>query len=361
MIKIPGDMLEGGGQIIRTALALAALLREDIHLINVRGGRRPPGLKAQHATGVKAVAAVSNAEVEGLEIGSRELYFRPKTVNGGIFRFDVGTAGSVSLVLQAIMPALAFSSTRTEISITGGTDVKWSPTIDYLRLVALPTLFKMGYKAHLTVKRRGHYPKGGGEVVMTVDPVEKLRGIQLSRRGEILKVGGVSHCVNLPAHVADRQASSAERYLERVGLSRVDVEVDREVLSGLCPGSGITLYAASSEGCILGADALGEKGKPAERVGEEAAAKLVEEIQSQMCLDRHMGDMIIPYMAVAEGRSQVTTSKITLHTLTNIRVSELITGVKFEVKGGLNQPGSVSVEGLGLTARDTSHSTSTPP
>ncbi|MEM3071967.1 MAG: RNA 3'-terminal phosphate cyclase [Candidatus Bathyarchaeia archaeon] len=348
LIEIPGDMLEGGGQIIRTALALATLLKKDIRLFNIRGGRKPPGLKAQHATGIKAAAAVSNAEVEGLEVGSRELYFKPKTIKGGIFRFEVGTAGSVSLVLQAIMPALAFSSTRTEISITGGTDVKWSPTIDYLRLVALPVLSNMGYKAQLTVKRRGHYPKGGGEVVMTVDPVEKLRGVQLLRRGEVLKVGGVSHCVNLPAHVADRQASSAEKYLERAGIR--SVEVIREVLSGLGPGSGVTLYAASSGGCIIGADALGEKGKPAERVGEEAAAKLVEEIQSQTCLDRHMGDMIIPYMAVAEGRSHVTTSKITLHTLTNIRVSEIITGVKFEVKGGLNQPGSISVEGLGLTA-----------
>lgn len=346
MIEVPGDMLEGGGQIIRTATALAVLLQKDIHLLNIRGGRKPPGLKAQHVTGIKAIAAISNAEVEGLEIGSRELYFRPKTVKGGIFRFDVGTAGSVSLVLQAIMPALAFSSTRTEISITGGTDVKWSPTIDYLRLVALPMLSKMGYKAQLTVKRRGHYPKGGGEVVMIVEPTEKLSSVQLLCRGEILKVGGVSHCVNLPEHVADRQASSAEKYLRKAGLSRV--EVARERLSGLGPGSGVTLYAVSSDGCILGADALGERGKPSEKVGEEAAAKLVEEIQSQMCLDRHMGDMIIPYMAVAEGGSHVTTSKITLHTLTNIRVSELITGVKFKVKGNLDQPGSISVKGLGL-------------
>lgn len=351
MVKISGDMLEGGGQIIRTSIALAALLGEEVEIINVRGKRSPPGLKAQHITGVKAVAAVSEAEVEGLEIGSKRLRFKPRSRRGGAFTFNIGTAGSISLVLQALMPAAAFTSTPLEARITGGTDVRWSPTIDYVRMVTLPILAKMGYKAELKVERRGHYPRGGGFVTFRAFPIRGLNPITLEEGGAVTKIDGRSHCVRLPSHVAERQAKAASRLLRDAGFRDVQVETEwypPEKDPHLGPGSGITLCAITSTGSILGADAIGEKGKPAEKVGEEAASKLLEDIKTGMALDRHMSDIIIPYIAVAEGRSRITVSQLTLHTMTNIKVTETIARTQFKVQGELNKPGRIEVDGIGL-------------
>ncbi|MEM3677273.1 MAG: RNA 3'-terminal phosphate cyclase [Candidatus Bathyarchaeia archaeon] len=352
MVRISGDMLEGGGQIIRTSIALSALLGEEVEIINVRGKRSPPGLKAQHITGIKAVAAVSEAEVEGLELGSRRLRFKPRSRRGGVFTFNVGTAGSIPLVLQALMPAAAFASTPLEARITGGTDVKWSPTIDYMRMITLPILAKMGYRCELEVERRGHYPKGGGQVAFKAYPARRLNPIILEERGEMAMINGRSHCVKLPRHVAERQAEAASKLLRGAGFEEVQVELEwhpPESDPHWGPGSGITLYASTSTGSIIGADSIGERGKPAEKVGEEAASKLLWELKTGMALDRHMGDMIIPYMAVAEGRSRITVSQLTLHTMTNIKVAEAITGAQFKVQGELNKPGRIEVDGIGLT------------
>ncbi|MEM2122903.1 MAG: RNA 3'-terminal phosphate cyclase [Candidatus Bathyarchaeia archaeon] len=352
MVKIPGDMLEGGGQIIRTSIALAALMGEEIEIINVRGRRSPPGLKAQHITGIKAVAAISEAEVEGLEIGSKRLRFKPRSRRGGVYTFNIGTAGSISLVLQALMPAAAFAPTPLEARITGGTDVKWSPTIDYVRMVTLPVLAKMGYRAELKVERRGHYPKGGGLVVFKAYPILKLNPITLEERGRVMGIDGRSHCVRLPSHVTERQAEAASRLLKDAGFEKVQVELEwyppgRDPHLG--PGSGITLHASTSTESVIGADAIGERGKPAERVGEEAASKLLADLKTGMALDRHMGDMIIPYIAVAEGESKITISQLTLHTMTNIKVAEAITGARFKVQGELNKPCRIEANGIGLT------------
>jgi RNA 3'-terminal phosphate cyclase (ATP) len=352
VIEIPGDMLEGGGQIVRTGVALAALLTKSIRVRNVRAKRMPPGLKAQHLTGVKAVASLSKADHSGLNIGSTEFTFEPMTRMTGQFRFDVGTAGSIPLVLQALMPSAAFAPAKLEIEVTGGTDVRWSPTIDYMRFVKLPILAKMGYNAQLKILRRGHYPKGGGQVVISISPPRMLEKIQLVDQNGVERIHGLSHCVKLPRHVAERQANAAAEVLRKSGYTdpRIDLEwFDVENDRHLAPGSGILICAEMGSGGIIGADALGERGKTAEKVGLEAAENLVAEISSGMPVDRHLADMLIPYMAVAKGSSKISTSQITLHTLTNIRITELMAGVKFNVAGELGEPGSIEVEGIGLT------------
>ena len=351
-IEIPGDMLEGGGQIVRTSVALSALLGKSVRVTNVRAKRTPPGLKAQHVTGVRAVGALSKAEHRGLEIGSTEFTFEPKGRMAGQFMFDVGTAGSIPLVLQALLPAAAFSPGKLEVEVTGGTDVNWSPTIDYLRFVQLPMLAGMGYEAKLELLRRGHYPKGGGRTVVSIDPPKKLDAIQFTNQNGILKIRGISHCVKLPKHVAERQARAAEEVLEKAGYSgTIDVEsfeVGKDQHLG--PGSGILLYAMTGSGAIVGADAVGERGKTAEKVGSEAAEKLVSEMKAGTPVDRHMADMLIPYMAVADGLSRISTSQISLHTLTNIRITELVAGVQFRVIGELDKLGAIEVNGIGLSS-----------
>lgn len=351
MIEILGDTLEGGGQIVRTSIALAALSGVDVHISRIREKRPNPGLQPQHVTAVKALATISNAQTLGLTQGSRELTFKPHGHVGGKFRFDVGTAGSIPLILQALMPCAAYAPERVEMELTGGTDVKWSPTIDYVQLAILPTLQQMGYHATIHVQRRGHYPKGGGKVTFSLTPPKKLEAINLTKRDQLTIIEGISHCVKLPTHVAQRQANAAKQTLTKNGYANVKVAIETYAAdqdTHLGPGSGITLIAKSTNGAILGADSIGERGKPAEKVGEEAAIKLLDELKSNAPLDSHLGDILIPFMAVAEPRSTISVSQITMHTLTNIHVAEQILNVKFQVQGKIGETGTVSVDGTNL-------------
>jgi len=351
VIEIDGSFGEGGGQVLRTAVALSALVGKAVHIKNIRGKRPSPGLRAQHTTAIKAIAALSDAETSGLEIGSTDLYFTPRKKMSGSFKFDVGTAGSISLVLQALMPTAAFSSSKTEFEITGGTDVRWSPTIDYVRFVVLPNLSKLGYLADLRLIHRGHYPKGGGRVSMLVHPCKGLTPLQLTEQSEIKAVRGISHCVRLPVHVAQRQAAAAQEVLKKIDQLDVSVELETyppETDPHIAPGSGIVLYTANGPGRVLGADSVGERGKPAEEVGRQAATYLAEEIESNAPVDRHMSDILIPYLAVAKGNSEFRTSQITMHTITNARVAELVSAARITVDGELGNMGTVRVEGISL-------------
>ena len=353
MLEVPGDLLEGGGQIVRTTLALSALSGKPVTITKIRENRPNPGLQPQHFVAVNALAAICHAETEGVAVGSRQLRFTPHGRAVGRYGFDVGTAGSIPLILQALMPAAAFAPGPLEFELTGGTDVKWSPSIDYLRLIQLPLMQTMGYEATIHVRRRGHYPKGGGQVSAVTHPaVGGLKAVRWLERGELVGINGVSHCVKLPGHVAERQANAAKAKLAEAGFtSNIATETyppnqDPHV----APGSGIILQAKFTSGALLGSDSLGERGKPAEAVGEEAASMLIRELSTGAPVDRHMGDIIIPYLAVAGGESGVRVSEITSHTLTNIKVAEALTGVRFHVEGELRHPATVSVQGIALTA-----------
>jgi RNA 3'-terminal phosphate cyclase (ATP) len=300
-------------------------------------------------TGVKAATELCAGSLPGLVVGATEFVFKPGKLRGGNFRFDVGTAGSVTLVLQTLMPILAFAPGAVQLEISGGTDVKWSPPIDYVRLVTLPILEKIGYQGELELVRRGHYPKGGGLVKFSTSGASKLHALTYAKPGSISKIHGISHATALPRHVAERQAAAARKNLEEAKLPSplTDIEVldDRRQLS---PGSGIVLSAETLNGNILGSDALGERGRPAEEVGSAAGKILVEEISSGAVLDRHMGDMIVPYLALAYGTSEVSVSRVTQHTMTNVKVAEWLTGARLDLEGEIDQPGKLRVHGIGL-------------
>jgi RNA 3'-terminal phosphate cyclase (ATP) len=351
MIEVPGDMMEGGGQIIRTTLALSALTGKPVTITKIRDKRPNPGLQAQHLVAVKAVAAICQADLSNVMPGCQQLTFTPRAHAGGSYRFDIGTAGSIPLILQALMPAAAYAPAPLTFELTGGTDVRWSPSIDYLRLIQIPLLRQMGYDATIQVQRRGHYPKGGGRVSFTVTPPRTLHAIQWVERGDLMTIDGVSHCVKLPSHVAQRQADAAKRKITADGFTSMNIATETYPPNQdphIAPGSGITLLAKFRSGAILGSDSLGERGKPAESVGAEAATNLLNELASGAPVDKHMGDIAIPYLAVADGRSQLHVSQITTHTLTNIKVAEILTGVKFNVRGELHSPGMISVQGIAL-------------
>jgi len=336
VVEIDGSMLEGGGQILRMSVALSAATGIPVRVFNIRAKRKEPGLKAQHVTAIKAVAALVDAEVKGLALGSRELTFKPKSIRGGSFRFDVGTAGSTTLVLQSLLPAAAFAPSRVNAEIIGGTNNPLAPPVDYVLHVLRPTIAKMGYNFDINVLRRGFYPKGGGIVRVSITPIAKLKPIRLEDIGEVKVIRGVSYSSRLPDHIAKRMADSALRALKKAGF---EVEIELEILQpghpkcALNPGCGIVLWAETSGGAILGSDSLGEVGKPAEKVGEEAAVRLLEEIEVRATVDRHMADQLIVYMTLAEGESIIKVRELSMHTLTCIELSKkLMPEVSFEIR-----------------------------
>jgi len=352
MLEISGDLMEGGGQIVRTALALSALTGKAVSITKIRENRPKPGLQAQHFIAAKALAAICSAEATGLAVGSRELKFVPHDRVGGAFTFDVGTAGSIPLILQALMPAAAYAPSSTQFELTGGTDVRWSPTIDYVRLVQFPLLTMIGYEATIDLPRRGHYPKGGGRVSLSIRPSHTLNAVRWLERGDLIEIEGISHCVKLPKHVAERQASAAKQELNNASLDRIKLATETYAPNQdphLAPGSGLTLVAKFVTGAVLGADSLGERGKPAETVGKEDAQILCKEISSGAPVDKHMGDIMVPYLAVADGVSDIQVSEITPHTITNIKVAEIMTGVRIKLDGELLRPGRITVSGMALT------------
>jgi len=342
MKVIDGSYGEGGGQILRSAVALSCITGEDIRVVNIRAKRPDPGLKHQHLTAIRAASEICGAEVEGLSIGSREVTFRPGNVSAGSFRFDVGTAGSVTLILQELLPVVAYSPGEVMLELIGGTDVPWSPPIDYLRYVMLPHLSRLGYEVKLRLIRRGHYPKGGGVVQALIpSPPKSFRPLRLLGRGEVREVRGVSHCVRLPKHVAERQARAAERALREGGI-QVPIRIDLEYYRGgedphIGPGSGIVLWALAGD-ALIGSDSLGSRGRRAEAVGRDAGLKLLRELGTGAGLDTHMSDNILIYLALAEGDSAIHGSELSMHALTVMWLIRKFLPVSIDVSGEVGKP-----------------------
>ncbi len=348
IIEIDGSMGEGGGQILRSALSIASILQIPVRIYNIRAKRKNPGLRPQHLTAVRALASITDAKVKGANIGSRELIFEPRTIKGGSYRFDVGTAGSVSLVLQAILPVLAFAPKRVEVEIRGGTDVPMAPTIDYFRYIFLWYLDILGYHVDLKLIRRGHYPRGGGVVKVSIeDPPHEFKGLRLIERGNLKHISIYSHAVRLPRHVAERQAKAASQIIiDKLKINpRIHIEwYEPKTDPHLGPGSGV-LVEAIFEKSKMGGDSLGARGKRAEIVGKEASETLLEDMATGAPIDRHMSDMILVYLAFSNKDSEIKGSKLTLHAYTMLMLLKImIDNFEFKItEGDLDKPFSLIV------------------
>ncbi len=312
MIEVDGSRGEGGGQIFRLALALSALQGEEVRITNIRAGRPNPGLARQHITSAEALASICGGKAKGLRLGSSDVTFRPSRLRGGSHQLDVGTAGSVTLVLQAcLLPAISAES-PTELKIRGGTDVKWSPPSDYFVHVILPHLRRMGIGAEVNIARRGYYPKGGGLIEARVRPSPSVKPLYLPALGEVLRIRGQVHVSNLPEHIAQRMKRSAQKVL----IDYPDVSVEqRRYDEAMGPGGGIVLWA-ESENTSLGASALAERGVRAEDLGRGAAEELGADIKAGATLDVHAADQLLPYMALAKEPSTFLVRKVSGHTRT---------------------------------------------
>jgi len=333
MIEIDGSQKSGSGTILRLSVALAAILGPTLRIYNIRQNRPQPGLKPQHLEAVLTAARLCNAEIEGATLNSRELLFKPKDVQSGRFEAEIGTAGSIPMLLMTVLPICMFAEDVVHLHVAkGGTDVLNSPTISYMQNVLLRSLKRMGLNAFLEVRRYGYYPKGMGEVTMIVEPCSSLQRICLESFGKLKTMRGVSICTFLADRkVAERQAKTARDYLIGKGCNS-EIQIVNDMSNPVQKGSSIALWAETDTGAILGADAIGELRKTSETVGKEAAEKLYTEISAMPTVDLHLADMLIPYIALAKGRSTYLTRRITEHLETNIWLAEKMLNVQFTIK-----------------------------
>ncbi|KAI0781224.1 RNA 3'-terminal phosphate cyclase [Trametes elegans] len=341
-VQLDGSVLEGGGQLLRIAVALSALLSKPIEINNIRASRNPPGLKYQHAAGLQLAAEICSAHLQGCDTGSRSILFCPLTKPevSKCYTADPGTAGSIALMLQISLPCLLFSSTPAPPSgliLRGGTNATQAPQIDYTEHVFLPFLrAHFGLQPTLNIVKRGYYPKGGGEVHVSIPPVRgPLPAVTLTERGGVRAVRGRSYVAGLPKSLAESMRAAAIQVLVECGVAEgaISVAAVREKPSdAVGSGSGIVLWAETDGGCVVAGSALGRKGIEPARVGREAAIELASNLANGGCMDEYMQDQMIIFLALAEGKSRVKTGPLTLHTRTAIWVAEQLSDAKFQVE-----------------------------
>jgi RNA 3'-phosphate cyclase len=341
-MEIDGSI--GGGQILRTAISLSALMLIPLRITNIRKNRPNPGLRPQHLMGVKVAGEICKAKISGLKVGSTTVEFVPMEHDFSDKNIDIGTAGSLPLLLQTLTPTLIFSDKTLALRARGGTAGKGAPTAEYVKFVTFPLLGKFGIKQpEMEILQQGFYPRGGGVVQVKFFPTKEIGAVKIHQRGEVKNIKGFSMAGRLPRSVAERQAKSAKEILSSGGfesdLSYSSVQTDSA-------GTSITIFA-ECENTILGADEIGKLGKRAEEVGKDAALSLLSSINSKKAFDRYMSDQIIPFLALARGKSEVAVEDLTEHLRANILVTQKILGVSFEID---EKEKIVSVEGIGHKA-----------
>ena len=333
MIEIDGSQKSGSGTILRLSIAIATITKQPIYITNIRQNRPQPGLKRQHLEAVLTAAKLCNAKVQGAALGSRELWFAPNEITGGNIEALIGTAGSIPMLLLATLPICLFAANPVRLHVTkGGTDTTHAPTINYLRYVFLPALKQMGVDVAISVQKYGYYPKGMGEATMIVKPNCHLTPITLESFDNLKSIKGVSVCTFLAdRQVAERQARTAQEYLSQNGYN-AQIQIVNDKSNPLQKGSSIVLWAETNTGVIIGADAIGELRKISEAVGKEAVGKLLTELSAQPTVDVCLADMLIPYMALTQGKSVFLARSISEHIESNIWLMEKMLNVKFTIE-----------------------------
>ncbi|HEY5603326.1 MAG TPA: RNA 3'-terminal phosphate cyclase [Gammaproteobacteria bacterium] len=325
-INIDGSMGEGGGQVLRTALALSACLHQPLKIHHIRANRKKPGLMRQHLTAVLAAAKICGAEVSGAELDSQQIEFVPGKIQAGEYYFSIGTAGSTTLVLQTIILPLLFAEGASNVVIEGGTHNPLAPPFDFLHYSYLPLLERMGAKIHARLLRPGFFPVGDGCIEVQVEPIKKLHPISLLERGEILNREAHILLSQLPQHIGEREAKIIEQRLDwpAGGIAIEHVETARS------PGNAVSIIISCEHITNVFAG-IGQKGVKAETVANRVADDVRYYLAGDAPVDQHLADQLVLPMALAGGGEFVTTSP-TLHTLTNIAVIEKFCEPRFKVE-----------------------------
>jgi RNA 3'-terminal phosphate cyclase (ATP) len=344
MVTIDGSQGEGGGQVLRSALTLSILTGQELLIENIRARRSKPGLLAQHLKSVDAAAAVSKAEVEGASFGSTRLAFHPKEIRSGRYRLDIGTAGATTLVLQTVFLPLSRASSSSTLIITGGTHVSWSPSFHYLDLLWIPFLLKIGFDAQVSLDQAGFYPQGGGRISATIRPAAEITPLSILERGKLQTVTILSAIANLDLSIADRQKRQAIQRLDSFPSEYRPQTIKMKTLQLPSPVKGtILLLLAEFEQTQCCYYALGEPGKPAEQVANEAADALLQFLQSTGTVDQYLADQLLLPLSLANGPSIFRTNMVTEHLLTNASVIRAFLPLHIDISGNLGSSGIVRI------------------
>lgn len=346
MLEIDGSIGEGGGQVLRSALTLSILTGTPMLIKEIRARRSTPGLMPQHLKAVDAAAAVSRAHVEGAFKGSTSLKFEPGQLRSGRYRFDIGTAGSTSLVLQTIFLPLSKASSASSVIITGGTHVPWAPSFHFLAWHWLEWMKKLGYNAEISLDQAGYYPQGGGRISATIRPCDGQVPLQSVKRGQLLRIRGLSAVSNLNIDIAERQK---RRAIQRLHPHFDNVRIKIEQLPSRFKGTMLFLLAefqsddtqnGYTQCCYY---SLGKLGKPAEAVADEAVDALLDFLNTDAAIDQYLADQLLLPLAFATSQSAIRTCQITPHLLTNAEVIRQFLSAKIEIDSDIGKPGLIRV------------------
>jgi RNA 3'-terminal phosphate cyclase (ATP) len=344
MIEVDGSQYSGSGTIVRQAVAFSALTGQPVHIVNARTRRPKPGLRHQHIRVVQAIGEFVNGTAKGLSPGSQEIIFRPGTIRiGRRYRWDIGTAGSTTMLGLAILPVLAFASSSVNVELRGGLFQDCAPSVFHLQYIMLPLLQCMGLEVELVMERPGYVPRGEGILRLAVQPTRKqLRHLRIEEPGTVTRLWGIALSSHLEKRkVSERMADAAQEVLGRAG-HRADIDVQYDQ-SSLQPGAVLALFADLGEGTRLGADQAGALRRTAEFIGKHVAKQLLEDMKTGATLDRYAADQIIPFAALAEGESRFRIAAVTDHLMTNLWLAEKFLGVR----GTLNDH-TLSMTGVGF-------------
>ncbi len=336
MLRVDGAAKSGSGTIVRTAVALAALLGEELHLTNIRAKRDKPGLRPQHLRAVRAVAELCGGELDGAAVGSRELHFKPGgRLSGGGYVWDIGTAGSTTMLALTVLPVAAFANKPSLFRIRGGLFQDFAPSAFHTQHVLLPALAEMGLEAELEVVRPGYVPKGGGILELKVKPLRgKLRPFVREELHGEPRFWGIA----LSSHLRERKVPERMAKRCQAVLRRRGIEASFSILhdeTAPQPGAALALFCEDAEGARLGADRAGAPRRSAEEIGETVARMLLEDLDSGATVDRHLADQLILYAALAEGESRYLIPEVTDHVESNLWLAEEILGAGWEIRGKL--------------------------
>lgn len=331
-IEIDGSFGEGGGQILRTSASLATIFRKPVRITNIRVKRKEKGLRPQHLQSLLTTAKLCGGTVKGAAVGSTEIEYTPgRILSEYRDQVDTGTAGSISLIAQTIIPVSIFGKVNLDLKILGGTEVPHSPTVDYLDKIVFPVYRKLGASVRLDIEQRGYYPRGGGRVRLRCSPPTQSKPLALGpidNKAKFNNVGLLSVSRSLPSHVSQRQSQAAIARLASAGIVDVTQTFDN-VGRSFSPGSSLLIYMVS-ESTLIGASSLGERGKRAEVVGEDAAQNFLHESMSAPNADSHLADMLLTLLCCVEGKSSFRTSLLTEHFMTNAEIARKITNCNLE-------------------------------
>jgi RNA 3'-terminal phosphate cyclase (ATP) len=343
MLEIDGSFGEGGGQILRSSLALSLLTGKPFHLRKIRANRKPKaGLRPQHLASVRAAATIGNAKLRGASVGSSDLTFEPCEVVAGKYHFPIGTAGATALVLHTVYLPLALADGPSELALEGGTHNEKAPSYHFLETTWRAYMARLGLNVSLEMKRPGFYPRGGGLIIVHIQPWTIRKPLTLTGPVSLNQASVLSATAGLPAHVNNRQARRATVRLRDAGI---EPDVSTEQWQG-GPGSVLTITWAGPVPTLF--TGLGARGKPAEAVADEAAHEALAHRDTGMPVDSHSADQLLLPLAVAGGQSEYHVSEVTRHLTTNSAVIQLFLNREISIDGAEGETGVVRVVGRAL-------------